>query len=226
MDFPPRGTDDTREIPYGDAGLLSRSPSGLLTPPPRGASFAEEYGRSGISTTQLPSLSMLSSIRRDTVDDFVWEVPSQSFPSSPFGLLTEPLKTYKVTPPPRYPSSRQELEIIHGFSWSSTHERSLPGAVRFQASYPTLASLSAPECSAPTHHGYNLRPVKIDFSTPRRALNIPPPFTLQPQPLWDDPTFSPYSRHVGQCFTVRHYSPKPRTAYRSRSGDLQHLYTP
>ncbi|KAI0690368.1 hypothetical protein BC835DRAFT_1365034 [Cytidiella melzeri] len=68
------------------------------------------------------------------------------------------------------------------------------------ASHMTPISAYA-EASSPQAH---LPPIQSDspfiYEAPSR---LPPPFTLQPQPQWDDPSFSPYSRPAPHT-SIRH----------------------
>lgn len=195
----PSRTDDSGEMQYSDAGPSSFGPDRLLAPIPRDAYLAEQCGRLGTPTTQLPRLLMLGSCQRDLMGDSRWERPPQTFPSSPSTPLTSPPAAgmYRMTPPTSYPSSKQDRQRIHGLPWVETPPWGPATSKSVEGPCSTFTSLSVLQPSVSTSQSchFDLPPLNIDFSTPRPPLNIPPPFTLQPQPLWDDPAFSPYSRH-------------------------------
>lgn len=89
--------------------------------------------------------------------------------------------------------------------------------------YPPLAPIHSlvPVPSAPymtDRHGRQY--ASQQFESPFRhqpSLNIPPPFTLQPRPQWDDPAFSPFSRPGPSSLS------RPSSSYRITTGDVYSL---
>ncbi|KAI1793672.1 hypothetical protein LXA43DRAFT_885252 [Ganoderma leucocontextum] len=202
--FFPRGPGGISEMQYSSAGPSSRGPPERFAPTHRDAYLGEEYGRSGIPPTQLAGPGIPGSSRRGLLDDPRWRRPSQGFPAPPSTSAIELLEMYRATPRPGRPPGEEGPELTLSLPPVATRTRgpgSSPISPLSAGPYPTLASLSALEFSASAHRTRssdearrNLPPADVDFSTPRPPLNIPPPFTLQPQPLWDDPAFSPYNR--------------------------------
>ncbi|EMD36052.1 hypothetical protein CERSUDRAFT_124570 [Gelatoporia subvermispora B] len=78
----------------------------------------------------------------------------------------------------------------------------LPSPAAFDLSHRTPAS----------------EPVESPFAH-HPTLNIPPPFTLQPRPQWDDPAFSPFSRPSSAVS-------RPSTSYSGSSSALYSLPSP
>ncbi|KAM5545570.1 hypothetical protein V8D89_000769 [Ganoderma adspersum] len=200
--FFPRGPGGISEMSYSGAGPSSRGPPERFATAHRDAYFPEEYGRSGAPPAQLAGPGIPGSSRRGLLDDPAWRRPSQGFPAPPSAM--EPPEMYRATPRPGRPPGELGPELTLSLPPFATRTRgpgSSPITPLSAGPYPTLASLSALESSASAHRTRssdearrNLPPANVDFSTPRAPLNIPPPFTLQPQPLWDDPAFSPYNR--------------------------------
>ena len=202
--FFPRGHGGISEMSYSSAGPSSRGPPERFAPAHRDAYFPEEYGRSGAPPAQLAGPGIPGSSRRGLLDDPAWRRPSQGFPAPPSTSAMEPPEMYRATPRPGRPPGEQGPELtlsLPPFAARTRGPGSSPITPLSAGPYPTLASLSALQSSASAHRTRssdearrNLPPANVDFSTPRAPLNIPPPFTLQPQPLWDDPAFSPYNR--------------------------------
>ncbi|PIL34641.1 transcription factor [Ganoderma sinense ZZ0214-1] len=216
--FFPRGLGGMSEMPYGTAGPSSRGPLERFAPAHRDAYFPEEYGRVGAPSAQLAGPGIPGSSRRGLLDDPAWRRPAQGFPGPPSASASasamEPPEMYRATARPGRPPGEQgpalTLSLPPVLATRIDTRRGGPGSspvTPLSASagagpYPTLASLSALESSASAHRTRasdemrrTFPPANVDFSGPRGPpLNIPPPFTLQPRPLWDDPAFSPYNR--------------------------------
>ena len=224
----PHATGDIGKSPCSSGGSSFRRSPKPFAPARRDASLGGEYRRSVIPPTQFACPGVLGSTRRGLVDAPVWGRPSQGFPPPSSTPLTGPQEIHAETLCPSDAPSEQGFKLTSSLPLAATRAQdpslnpiSLPGA---QGPYPVLSSASALRSSAPTHQKRSLEethhilpPVNVDFSTPRPPLNIPPPFTLQPQPLWDDLTFSPYDR--------RRSSLEQRTAHRRRPGGLRRLCT-
>ncbi|TFY62208.1 hypothetical protein EVJ58_g4014 [Rhodofomes roseus] len=93
----------------------------------------------------------------------------------------DPRMPHRVTLPPIVVDPRQD---VMGPSPSSRYPPPLPPVVphssTFSAVGPRRASYGQEQAESP-----------FAYFPP---LNIPPPFTLEPRPQWDDPAFSPFSR--------------------------------
>ncbi|KAI0086036.1 hypothetical protein BDY19DRAFT_375651 [Irpex rosettiformis] len=107
------------------------------------------------------------------------------------------------------PWTSEHREPLHAVSRpsSAAHRHSTDFTVRLpplRLSRPrsrTFAEHGAPHNLSSPRHGRlsasptRLPPLQTDAPfTHEASLRLPPPFTLQPQPLWDDPSFSPYRR--------------------------------
>lgn len=90
---------------------------------------------------------------------------------------------------------------------SRPRSRTFAERVPYSATSPTYLG-------SPTTSPTRLPPLQGDAPFAYEApLRLPPPFTLQPQPLWDDPSFSPYSR------------PSPRAAHHQQAMASHELIT-
>ncbi|KAI0738258.1 hypothetical protein C8Q80DRAFT_1113754 [Daedaleopsis nitida] len=168
--------------------------------------LADDFSRSGMPPTQLAGPGIPGPSRRPTFDDPAWRARPQGGFYRPSTAATEIADMYRLTPRPGRPAGEQGPELTLTLPPVVTNvpqsrgPMSSPVSPLSAGAYPTLASISALEASASAHRPAlddrrrTLPPPNVDFSTPRRPLNIPPPFTLQPQPQWDDPAFSPFTR--------------------------------
>ncbi|KAI0367079.1 hypothetical protein BV20DRAFT_981532 [Pilatotrama ljubarskyi] len=210
----PRGTGGI-ELPYGGASAPSSAASErfphLRTH--RDPYLAEEYASSSMVPTQLAGPGIPGSSRRSShaagsqgMESGAWraQVPSgmPAFSSRPSTSGTETAEMYRMTPRPGRPAGEQGpgLPLSLPPVMTNVPRPSAPASSPIGGSYPSLASLSSLEAGPSSRHlgAFDDRSrafpqPDIDFSTPRPPLNIPPPFTLQPQPQWDDPAFSPYN---------------------------------
>ncbi len=211
--FYSRGPGGVGEMAYGGASATSSASSERFAHSShRDAYLAEEYARSGMPPTQLAGPGIPGSSRRPAFDDPAWRTRpppfSSSHPSTSAAAAREVPELYRLTPRPGRPAGEQGPELTLTLPPVMTNvPRSRGGPMASPISplsagaYPSLASLSALEAGTsaqrPSSFDESRRMLpqpNVDFSMPRPALNIPPPFTLQPQPQWDDPAFSPFSR--------------------------------
>ncbi|RPD55245.1 hypothetical protein L226DRAFT_526165 [Lentinus tigrinus ALCF2SS1-7] len=207
-----RGPGGVGEMAYGGASAPSSASSERFAHSShRDAYLAEEYARSGMPPTQLAGPGIPGSSRRATFEDQPWRTHPQPFSSSrpsTSAASLEASELYRLTPRPGRPAGEQGPEltltlppVMTNVPRSRGGPMSSPISPLSAGAYPSLASLSALEAgtSAQRPRSFDeprrtLPPPNVDFSAPRPVLNIPPPFTLQPQPQWDDPAFSPFSR--------------------------------
>lgn len=209
-----RGPGGVGELAYGGASAPSSATSERFAHSShRDAYLAEEYARSGMPPTQLAGPGIPGSSRRSAFEDQPWRTRPPPFSSSRASMsaaaASEAPELYRLTPRPGRPAGEQGPELTLTLPPVMTNlprPRAGPmsspiSPLSAGAAYPSLASLSALEAgtSAQRPPAFDearrtLPPPNVDFSTPRPVLNIPPPFTMQPQPQWDDPAFSPFSR--------------------------------
>ena len=205
--FFPRGPGGASEAVYGSASASSSVLPERFSHSHRDPYLAEDYARSAMPTTQLAGPGIPGSSRRAQFDDPTWRGRPQSFPSRPSTAAAERPESYRLTPRPGRPPGEQGPELTLTLPPVATGvarahgPASSPVTPLSAGPYPTLASLNTLESSSSAHRPRSfdesrrtLPPANVDFATPRPVLNIPPPFTLQPQPQWDDPAFSPYNR--------------------------------
>ncbi|PCH34906.1 homeobox-domain-containing protein [Wolfiporia cocos MD-104 SS10] len=87
--------------------------------------------------------------------------------------------------------------------------RALPGSSHYGSPSPTSVQHS-PTVIDPRRRWQPSEHPESQFAH-RPPLNIPPPFTLQPRPQWDDPAFSPFSRpalsRLGSVHSTAHAEP-------------------
>ncbi|KAI0631391.1 hypothetical protein C8Q77DRAFT_1218898 [Trametes polyzona] len=203
------------DMPYGGANAPSSSVSERFAHAHRDPYLADEYPRSNMVPTQLAGPGIPGSSRRPQyssggqgAEGGAWRAHAPSgmlgFPSRPSTSGTETAEMYRTTPRPGRPAGEQGPELPLSLPPVMTNAPRIPAPLSspIGGSYPSLASLSSLEAgpSSGARHSASFddrarafpQP-NIDFSAPRQPLNIPPPFTLQPQPQWDDPAFSPYN---------------------------------
>ena len=202
--FYARGPGGMGDMGYGGASAPSSAGSERFAH--RDPYLADDFSRSGMPPTQLAGPGIPGSSRRPTYDDPAWRAPPHGFSSRPSTAVTDAAEMFRLPPRPGRPAGEQGPELTLSLPPVVTSVSRAAGPVSSPTSplsagaYPTLASISALEASASAHRPSlddrrrTLPPPNVDFSTPRPTLNIPPPFTLQPQPQWDDPAFSPYTR--------------------------------
>ncbi|KAI0354520.1 homeobox-domain-containing protein [Trametes cingulata] len=211
--FFPRGPGGV-ELPYGASAPSSAASERFAhTHTHRDPYLAEEYARSSMVPTQLAGPGIPGSSRRPSyaagsqgMEGGAWraQVPSgmPGFSSRPSTSGTETAEMYRMTPRPGRPAGEQgpELPLSLPPVITNVPRARAPASSPIGGSYPSLASLSSLEAGPSSirpgsfdDRGRAFPQPNIDFSTPRAPLNIPPPFTLQPQPQWDDPAFSPYN---------------------------------
>ncbi|KAI0668160.1 hypothetical protein C8Q78DRAFT_1071487 [Trametes maxima] len=203
------------ELPFGAIGAPPSAASERFAHASRDPYLAEEYARSGVVPTQLAGPGIPGPSRRpqyasggQSVEGGTWRgrVPSgmHGFSSRPSTSGTETAEMYRTTPRPGRPAGEQgpELPLSLPSVMTNIPRPPAPGSSPIGGSYPSLASLSSLEAGVGTssrrprsfdERTRSLPQPNIDFSAPRTPLNIPPPFTLQPRPQWDDPAFSPFN---------------------------------
>ncbi|KAH9934250.1 uncharacterized protein B0H18DRAFT_548863 [Fomitopsis serialis] len=93
----------------------------------------------------------------------------------------DPRMPHRVTLPPIVVDPRQD---VLGPNPTNRYPLSLP---------PVAPPSSTSSAVGLRRASYGLEQAESPFAH-MPPLNIPPPFTLEPQPQWDDPAFSPFSR--------------------------------
>ncbi|KAI0773087.1 hypothetical protein BD413DRAFT_492105 [Trametes elegans] len=203
------------DVPYGGASAPSSAASERFAHSHRDSYLADEYARSSMVPSQLAGPGIPGSSRRpqfasgsQSMDRGAWRAhPHSGMPglsSRPSTSGTETAEMYRMTPRPGRPAGERgpELPLSLPPVMTNVPRAHGPTSSPISGSYPSLASLSTLEAGAgsssraPASFDDRSRAFpqpSVDFSAPRHPLNIPPPFTLQPQPQWDDPAFSPYN---------------------------------
>ncbi|KAI0824395.1 hypothetical protein BC628DRAFT_434198 [Trametes gibbosa] len=203
------------DLPYGGASAPSSAFAERYGQAHRDTYLPDEYPRSGMVPSQLAGPGIPGSSRRTQFSAGIPSVGSGGWrthahggmhgsSSRPLTSGTDAADMYRMTPRPGRPAGEQGPEVPLSLPPVMTNiPRSRgPASSPIGSSYPSLASLSSleagPSSNARRPASFDDRaralpqPI-IDLSAPRQPLNIPPPFTLQPQPQWDDPAFSPYN---------------------------------
>ncbi|OJT09167.1 hypothetical protein TRAPUB_14377 [Trametes pubescens] len=202
------------EMPYGGATAPSSAVDERFAHAHRDPYLADDYPRSSIGPSQLAGPGIPGSTRRPQYamgsqggEGGGWRAHAharmQGFSSRPSTSGTETAEMYRTTPRPGRPAGEQGpgLPLSLPSVITNIPRGHGPASSPVGGSYPSLASLSALEAGPSSGSRFPgalddraraLQPI-VDFSAPRQPLNIPPPFTLQPQPQWDDPAFSPYN---------------------------------
>lgn len=203
------------DVPYGGASAPSSAASERFAHSHRDPYIADEYARSSMVPSQLVGPGIPGPSRRPQfasgsqgMDRGAWRAHPQSgmpgLSSRPSTSGTETAEMYRMTPRPGRPAGERgpELPLSLPPVMTNVPRAHGPTSSPISGSYPSLASLSTLEAGAgsssraPALFDDRSRAFpqpNVDFSAPRHPLNIPPPFTLQPQPQWDDPAFSPYN---------------------------------
>lgn len=124
------------------------------------------------------------------------------FPPSRPNTAGESLEMHRPTPRPRslQTSRRYSDEMDYPIRLpplildpqSPTQSLLEPGSSRSARIGPSAASRPVLPPIGDRRHSLGSQPSDSPFA--HEPPHIPPPFTLQPAPLWDDPSFSPYSR--------------------------------
>ncbi len=208
--FYARGAGGVGDIRYGAVSVPSSASSERFAHAHRDPYLADDFVRSSLPPSQLAGPGIPGSSRRPAHDDPLWTARSQAFSSRPSTAATETPEMFRLTPRPGRPAGEQGPALTLTLPPVMTNLPRSRGPASGPTSppsagtpYPTLASISALEAgaaaaahrpSAMDDRRRALPSPNVDFSNPRSTLNIPPPFTLQPQPQWDDPAFSPFSR--------------------------------
>ena len=220
--FLSRGHSAMGDMPYSARSAPSSAGSDRFTYGAHHDPYlAEEYARSGMPPTQLAGPGIPGSSRRLQFDDPAWPSRrSQAFLARPSTAPTDIPEPYRLAPRPGHPAGEQGpgLTLTLPPVLTAVPRARAPGSSPISplsagasGGHPMLASISSLEASAAAHAQHQhqhqhqrprsfedarrpaLPPPNVDFSHPRPVLNIPPPFTLQPQPQWDDPAFSPFT---------------------------------
>ncbi|EIW52548.1 uncharacterized protein TRAVEDRAFT_67138 [Trametes versicolor FP-101664 SS1] len=203
------------EMPYGGATAPSSAVSERFAYAHRDPYLADDYPRSSIVPSQLAGPGIPGSSRRPQyamggqgAEGGGWRAHAQArmqgFSSRPSTSGTETAEMYRTTPRPGRPAGEQGpgLPLSLPSVITNIPRGHGPASSPIGGSYPSLASLSSLEAGPSSGSRFpgalddrarTLPQPIVDFSAPRQPLNIPPPFTLQPQPQWDDPAFSPYN---------------------------------
>ncbi|GBE85995.1 hypothetical protein SCP_0805190 [Sparassis crispa] len=122
---------------------------------------------------------------------------------------TDSLEMYRLTPRPTRPIrsyQSNDTTPMHGefpiilppIVTEPRHSTAFQSGASESGRNPTLAPISSivstgtPSSAAVVQRSRFSQQESPPVHQP--AINIPPPFTLQPQPQWDDPAFSPFSR--------------------------------
>ncbi|EJF61898.1 hypothetical protein DICSQDRAFT_146704 [Dichomitus squalens LYAD-421 SS1] len=218
--FFPRGPGGASEMGYGSASASSSVLPEQFSHSHRDPYLAEDHARSAMPATQLAGPGIPGSSRRAQFDDPAWTGRSQGFPPRPSTAAVEIPESYRLTPRTGRPPGEQGPELTLTLPPVATNvprvhgPASSPMTPLSAGPYPTLASLSSLESNSSTHRPRSfddprrtLPPANVDFASFRPVLNIPPPFTLQPQPQWDDPAFSPYNRRRSPPSQLRGAAP-------------------
>ncbi len=161
-------------------------PGGLPASPPspraiRSAPYPRAEIRGGFSNFFIPASS-----RPFTADD-----SSRSMPRPPFGMhpLRHSLDTGPSITLPPLTFDRPRSNTVSGPSGSS-------GRLHVTSPSSILPSPLAPVLP-PVEEQARQRILSLQSDSPfayDAPVPIPPPFTLQPRPQWDDSSFSPFSR--------------------------------
>ncbi|KAH9847757.1 hypothetical protein C2E23DRAFT_871620 [Lenzites betulinus] len=203
------------DMSYGGANAPSSAFPERYGRAHRDTYLADEYPRSSMVPSQLAGPGIPGSSRRLQFSPGTPSAESGGWRTHPHGGMhtmssrpptsgTDTTEMYRMTPRPGRPAGEQGPTIPLSLPPVMTNipRSRAPASSPIGGSYPSLASLSSleagPSSSSRRPASFDERaralpqPI-VDFSAPRQPLNIPPPFTLQPQPQWDDPAFSPYN---------------------------------
>ncbi|TCD65010.1 hypothetical protein EIP91_003331 [Steccherinum ochraceum] len=155
----------------------------LIGPAPRGRSIGPRTRRGSV---RLPSSRYADPYPRastsgDSLDAHrLTPRPARSLPPANVPLREE--DEFPITLPPlllsRSPSPETSQAMGSGAGW------------RPRVRSPLGSSHGAGPSGL---HLQSFSDLESPFAHQSPGLNIPPPFTLQPPPLWDDPAFSPYN---------------------------------
>ncbi|KAI0324048.1 hypothetical protein GY45DRAFT_1397196 [Cubamyces sp. BRFM 1775] len=200
------------DMPYGGASASSSAAAERFAHSHRDPYLAEDYARSNMPPTQLAGPGIPGSSRRpqyasgsQSTEGGAWRgygpAVMQGGFSRPSTSGTETAEMCRSTPRPGRPMGEQGPGLALSLPPVTTNvpRPHAPLSSPIGGSYPTLASLSSLEASSSRRHSaFDDRArafpqLNVDFPASRTPLNIPPPFTLQPQPQWDDPAFSPFN---------------------------------
>ncbi|KAL7278293.1 hypothetical protein ACG7TL_008269 [Trametes sanguinea] len=204
------------DMPYGGASASSSAAAERFARSHRDPYLADDYARSSTVPTQLAGPGIPGPSRRpsyasttQSAEGGAWRSFGPAgmqggFSSRPSTSGTETAEMYRSTPRPSRPPGEQGHGLPLTLPPVATNipRPHAPVTSPLSGPYPSLASISSLEAGAgPSSRrssAYDDRTrvfpqPNVDFSAPRTPLNIPPPFTLQPQPQWDDPAFSPFN---------------------------------
>ena len=176
----PRSPRSIRSAPYARhhpppvAGSSAFRPEGLPMHRP-GHSFPAPYP--------------LPSTRPYTADDSSRSLRTLARPSSP--PVRHPVDFDLRLPPLRLPRGRSRTHGSHDFD----DDNESPVSRQFAAMREPAPALALPPIAGPSTARPHTADSPFAFDP---SVRIPPPFTLQPRPQWDDASFSPFSRPRSQ----------------------------
>ena len=168
----------------------------LPPPPPVAASSAlrSEFLPMHRHSHSFPAPYPPPSLRPYTADDSARSLRTLTRPNSP--PVRNPVDFDVRLPPLRL--SRPRSRTFGGSEPSTGTETAVGPPARSHAEDRPSQDLVLPPLAGPSRHPRMLAQTDSPFAY-EPPLRIPPPFTLQPRPQWDDASFSPFSRPASQA---------------------------
>lgn len=174
----PLSPHSIRSAPYTRNPLPPVAGSGALRP-----DFLPMHRHSHSFPAPYPS----TSTRPYTADDSTRSLRTLTRPNSP--PVRNPVDFDVRLPPLRLNRPRSRT-----FGGSELSSEAVGASRQYAGSRPPQEDLALPPLAGPSRP--RLTPQSESPSAYDTLLRIPPPFTLQPRPQWDDASFSPFSRAV------------------------------
>ncbi|CDO76855.1 hypothetical protein BN946_scf185033.g52 [Trametes cinnabarina] len=174
------------DMPYGGASAPSRAADEQFARSHRDPYLAEDYARSNTVPSHLAGPGIPGPSRRPP-----YASGGQSMESGGWRGFGSAAGEQGPGLPLSLPPVSTNIPRPHALATSP-----IGGPPLSLVSIGSLEAGAGPSSRRPSTFDDRARALpqpNVDFSAPRTPLNIPPPFTLQPQPQWDDPAFSPFN---------------------------------